>query len=71
MQTIIGEFDLFWNNMEQFITEHEPSRMRLDSIQGEDRKDSYDRLFYEILDVIILKVTQRNNNKLTFLPQVD
>ncbi|WP_209391471.1 hAT transposon family protein, partial [Chryseobacterium sp. RR2-3-20] len=57
------------------VLENQPpsKRMRLDSIPEEDKKSTYARLFYEVLDVIILNISQRFSeiSKLQFLNLLD
>ncbi|KAF2902864.1 hypothetical protein ILUMI_03322 [Ignelater luminosus] len=47
--------------MDKFVSECMPptKRPRLDSVSGEDKKVTYRRVFYEVLDIIILNIIQR------------
>ncbi|XP_031329186.1 zinc finger MYM-type protein 1-like [Photinus pyralis] len=75
IQRMREEFSDIWERMERFTSDYRPpnKRMRLDSIPEEDKKSTYARLFYEILDVIILNITQRFSeiSKLKFLRLLD
>ena len=54
-------FDFIWNKCIDVERSEEPpnKKVRIDCIPGEDRKSSYRRLFYEIIDVIRSNTEQR------------
>ncbi|PNF40525.1 hypothetical protein B7P43_G08175 [Cryptotermes secundus] len=76
MQRLRGGFDHLWSEMENVFDSNgptRPKRIRIDSMSGEERKNSYKRLFCEIIDVVCQNVSVRfsENATLLFLSLLD
>jgi hypothetical protein len=76
MQKLRGGFDHLWSEMENVFNSNgptRPKRIRIDSMNGEERKHSYKRLFCEIIDVVYQNVSVRfsENAKRLFLSLLD
>lgn len=60
VQDLRNDFDSFWEQTPSFSVDDTQKAKRLRvNVSGQDRKESYRQLFYEILDVIMANVQQR------------
>jgi hypothetical protein len=70
MQKLWGGFHHLWSEMENVFDSNgptRPKRIRIDSMNEEERKYSYKRLLCEIIDVMCLNVSVRFSKKANHL----
>jgi hypothetical protein len=76
MQKFRGRFDHLWSEMKNVFDSNgptRPKRIHIDSMNGEERRQSYKRLFCEVIDVVCQNVSVRfsENAKLLFFSLLD